>query len=35
MAKNLKPSGFIDYNPEKQALLEEIKKIITKNYKKF
>jgi len=35
MTKKLKPSGFIDYNPTKQALLEEIKKIITKNYKKY
>jgi len=35
MAKNLKPSGFTDYSPEKQALLEEIKKIISKNYNKY
>jgi len=35
MAKNLKPSGFIDYNPEKQKILNEIKNIIEKNYSKF
>ena len=34
MAKNLKPSGFVDYSPEKQALFEEIKKIIAKSYNK-
>ena len=35
MAKNLKPSGFIDYNPEKQKIFDELKKIIEKNYSKF
>jgi len=35
MAKNLKPSGFIDYNPEKQKIFNEIKNIIEKNYSKF
>ena len=35
MAKNLKPSGFIDYNPEKQAIFNDIKRIIEKNYSKF
>jgi hypothetical protein len=35
MAKNLKASGFIDYSPKKQALFEELKKIIEKNYKNF
>ena len=35
MAKNLKPSGFIDYSPEKQKIFNEIKNIIEKNYSKF
>ncbi len=35
MAKNLKPSGFVDYNPEKQKIFDELKKIIEKNYSKF
>jgi hypothetical protein len=35
MAKNLKPSGFIDYNPEKQKIFDEIKNIIQNNYSKF
>jgi len=35
MAKNLKPSGFIDYNPEKQAIFNKIKNIIENNYSKF
>jgi len=35
MAKNLKPSGFIDYNPERQKIFNEIKNIIEKNYSKF
>jgi len=35
MAKNLKPSGFIDYSPEKQKIFNEIKNIIEKNYQKF
>jgi len=35
MAKNLKPSGFIDYNPKKQKIFNEIKNIIEKNYSKF
>ena len=35
MAKILKPSGFIDYNPKKQKIFNEIKNIIEKNYQKF
>lgn len=35
MAKNLKPSGFGDYSPEKQILLDKIKEIIWQNYKKY
>ncbi len=34
MVTNLKSSGFIDYNPEKQALFNEIKKIVEKHYLK-
>jgi histidyl-tRNA synthetase len=35
MAKNLKPSGFVDYSPKKQKVFNEIKNIIEKNYSKF
>ncbi len=35
MAKNLKPSGFIDYSPQKQRIFNEIKKIIENNYNKY
>lgn len=35
MAKNLKPSWFNDLNPEKQILLNKMKEIIDKNYKKY
>ncbi len=34
MAKNLKPSGFVDYNPEKQKIFNKIKEIIEHNYSK-
>ena len=34
MAKNLKPSGFVDYDPVKQNIFNNLKNIIEKNYKK-